>query len=741
MTRSGAILTVALLMTVAAGSSRAAVVSGRVVDLDTGKPVPWVDLGLVVEGAETATLSDPEGLFRFRRVPAGAAMLQASRIGYRTERRELVVPAGSDTLRVRLVLETEAVTLESVDVSGSAIERADDLYVDQAPVSVTGQELREQMGGTIAAVLADHTGISEETMGPAPARPVVRGLSGNRVMILEDEIGTGDLSATAPDHALVVDPLNASRIEVIRGPATLLYGSSVLGGVINVRRGAVPLVRPESTEASVAYIGDTVNAGSAGRLTVSGPAGDFGYTVDAIARTGDDVSTPLGDMRNSQIDGWNGSAGLSWFGNDSHVGVAHGRYNSDYGIPGGFRGGHPNGVDIELERQRTLMHAGIHFDDGVVESAEFFGGYSRYFHEELESSGRCGVSYGLLQHEWTQRTHLRPGAWGHSVFALSYRNRDFAQGCLSFVPQTVERTYAAAAYNEKEWSGLRWVAAARGSYREVDPSREEVNKAGAIRTRSFSGVGAALAVARDHGRWATTTVTLTRAFRAPAIEELYSEGPHLAAYSYEVGNADLDSETGVGAELRFDWRARTWSGTLTGFVNDFDRFIHPRDTGELEFGPGSEGFLERWQYVGTAVRMAGAEARVVWRATPRFELTSEASFVRAEDRDFAEPLIRMPPAMGRFTARYRTGEWTFAANVRGAVEQNRVAEFEVPTAGYVTGGVSVEWNRLGQGTFQSILLRVNNVSDLEYRNHLSRIRSVLPEPGRNVTLMFRAGVF
>lgn len=723
------------------GPARAATVQGRIFDAESGAPVPWVDVQIDTGQGPFAVLSDPAGAFVFTNVPDGEHTLRASRIGYREHRETFLVRSVDDVVALEVSLRASAVALETVDVSGTTVEREDDLYADQTPVRVTGQELRERMGTTVADVLTDHGGVSEESMGPAPARPVVRGLSGNRVLILEDEIGTGDLSGTSPDHALVVDPLNASRIEVLRGPATLLYGSSVLGGVINVRREAVPLSRPERVRASIRYMGDTVNEGSAGRLSVTGPLGDLVYSVDAMGRTGDDVHTPIGDMRNTQIDAWNGSAGLSWVDEHAHVGVAVGRYDSDYGIPGGFLGGHPNGVDIELERRRYLLHAGRHFDDGPVESVELFGGYSRYFHREIESSGLCGVSFGLLNHQWTQRTHLKPAPWGRSILALQFQHRDFAQGCLSFVPPTIERTVAAAAYNEVEWGPMRWTAGVRGEFRDVDPSRRDENKAGVIRGRSFAGTGASIAAAVDHGRVATTTLTLTRSFRAPGLEELFSEGPHLAAFSYEVGNADLDSETGNGVELRFDWRGSRLSGALTGFYNRFDGFIHPVDTGELEFGPGSEGFLERWQYRGSDTQMVGGEARLTWRATRRLELRAETSYVRATDLDLDAPLPRMPPLSGRVSARLRTGEWTWAAHARGAGEQGRVSEFEEPTSGYLTYGASVEWNRLGEGTFQSVMLRADNLTDAEYRNHLSRIRSILPEPGRNVTLMVRAGLF
>ena len=725
----------------ASASAHAAVVRGRVVDSESREPVPWVDLQIENREPVVATLSDPQGVFRMNSLGPGEYVIKAARIGYREAHVPFTIDDDGGTVVLEIELVAQAVALEAVQVSGSAVEREDDLYEGQTPVAVTGQELREQMGSTIASVLADHTGVSQESMGPAPARPVVRGLSGNRVLILEDEVGTGDLSSTSPDHALVVDPLNASRIEILRGPATLLYGSSVLGGVINVRREAVPLTRPERVQASTSTIFDTVNEGVASRLDVKGPAGDFVYTIDATLRTANDVRTPLGDMTNTQIDGWNGSAGLSWLGEHGHVGFSLGNYDSDYGIPGGFLGGHPNGVDIELERRRYLVHAGMHFERGVVESAEVFGGYSRYFHQEIESSGICGVSFGLLEHQWTQRTHLRPTRFGRSTFALQYRNRDFAQGCLSFVPPTIESTYAAAAHHEVRLGPVRWMAGVRGEMRDVDPSREEENKAGLVRDRSYGGTGASLGAAWDHGPSATTTLILSRTFRSPGLEELFSEGPHLAAYSYEIGNTELESETGSGAELRFDWKGSRVSTSVAAFANHFDGYIHPRDTGELEFGPGAEGFLERWQYRGSEVRMLGGEAQLIWRLTRAFELSGEASFVRATDLDLDQPLPRIPPIDGRISARLRLGAWTWATHLRGAAEQERVSEFEAPTAGYVTFGGSIEWNRLGTGTFTSVLLRVQNVTDAEYRNHLSRIRSVLPEPGRNVSLMVRAGIF
>lgn len=721
-----------------AGTARAAVIEGHVHDAESGLPVPWVDL--VIEGTTWATMSDGHGAFVLRNVDAGDHRLTARRIGY--DRRSMSLHVGAtDTVRVEVVLAPRPVALEVHEVSGSALEHERDLYEGQTPVLLAGRDLRERMSGTVAGVLADQPGISEESMGPAPARPVVRGLSGNRLLVLEDQVTTGDLSGTAPDHALVVDPLNAERIEVLRGPATLLYGASVLGGVVNVRRDAVPMVRRTRTEGALQVIGDSVNRSSAGNLNLVGPLGPFAYSLDVVGRSADDVSTPAGPMRNTQIDTWNGSAGLGWMGERAHFGIAGSLYESDYGIPGGFLGGHPNGVDIELERRRLQVRAGLHLGRGPVERWEAQGAYVRYFHRENESSGICGVSFGLLTHALDQRLHLRRGPWGSPVLGLSVQSRDYAQGCLTFVPPTIERTYALAAYDEFRTGPVRWVAGLRGEYREIDTSTETTNKAGRIRDRDFAGMGASLSATVDLAASLETKLTLTRAFRAPALEELFSEGPHLASYAYEVGNADLGVENGNGIELGLRWRPRSVHVALTGFWNRFDGYIHPVDTGDLEFGPGAEGFLQRWQYRGRDARLVGGEFDLMWRPTQRWEWMASLAAVQGTDLDEDRALPRMPPLTGRIGTRIRTGSLGWTVNWRGATAQRRVAEFEETSAGWSTLGASVQWSRLTEDRHQSIVLRVDNLTDAEIRNHLSRIRSILPEPGRNVTLLYRVGFF
>ena len=731
-------LLVVCLVLACAVTAGAGTIVGRTVDANTGAAVPWVEVELV--GTSVAAISDLEGRFAFPGLEPGSYTVRTRRLGYDPASSDVEVMVG-EIHPIDFDLVPQAVQMEAREVSGSRIEHERDLYEGQAPVVVAGQELRERMASTVSGVLADHAGVTQESMGPSPARPVVRGLSGNRLLVLEDEANTGDLSGSSPDHALVSDPLNATRIEVLRGPATLLYGSSVLGGVVNVRREAVPLDHYERARGSVQFIGDSVNHGSAGHANLIGPLGPLSYSFDFVGRTAGDVSTPIGDMRNTQIDTWNGSVGLGWLTERAHLGVAASLYESDYGIPGGFLGGHPNGVDIELERKRVQLRGGIHFERGPVDRWEAHGVYTRYFHQEIESTGICGVSFGLLNYGINQRLHFDRGPWGSPVLALSLQHRDYAQGCLSFVPPTVERTWAAAAYNELHSGPVRWVAGVRAEFREVDVSREVSNKAGDVRDRSFSGVGASIAASMDLRGGLGATATLTRAFRSPALEELFSEGPHLAAYSYEIGNADLGVETGRSAELRLDWQHRQLHAAITGFWTDFANYIHPVDTGELEFGPGAEGFLQRWQYRGRDARLVGGELDLQWRPWNRLELSAVASTVNGTDREIDQPLPRIPPVQGRLAARLRTGTFTWGMNLRAAADQRELSEFEEPTAGWAELGASVQWSRLTQNRHQSILLRVNNLTDGEVRNHLSRIRSILPEPGRNVTLLYRVGFF
>ncbi len=729
---AGSVLLGAALATAAANTANAAAVHGRVVERGTGSGVPLVHLACPAQDRHTT--SDEIGRFAFDDLRPGVAWILAGRIGYGVDSLRVEITEG-DTLFVSLTLRPTPLNLDTVEVEGDAIGA--ESTSGGARVELSGAELQARMRGTVAATLAQEPGISEQTMGPAPARPVVRGLSGHRLLVLEDGSATGDLSATSPDHAVVLEPLQARSIKIVRGPASLLYGSSALGGVVNVERDAVPTEAVTELRGSLSLQGESVSRGAAARLQLEQGFGEYAAQVDLVGRRASDLRTPNGRLPNTELRNLNGSAGLSRVGDWGFLGVSGGLYDSDYEIPGGFEGGHANGVDIELERRNLEGRSVWTPRHGSIERIEGHAGYSRYFHRELESNDVCGVSFGLLDYTGELRSHFRERTWGAATVGAAFERRDFATGCLSFIPPTIETRGALFVYHRLERGATIYEGAVRFDRSSVQPDRADTNKAGVIRDRAFSGVSASAGLERAVSAGLRARATATRSYRAPGLEELFTEGPHLAAYSYEIGNADLDAESGLGLEFGIEYDAPAVEYRLALFRNTLDGFIHPVDTGELEYGAGADGALARYQYRGGDAVMAGGETQGRWRPGVGWELDGAVSYVRGEATDRDRPLPLMPPLSGRVGSRRLFGPWTAGGAVRGAARQTRLDEFETETAPYALLDLSFEWRRPTLSNLQSVIFRLDNLLDSPWRNHLSRLKSIQPEAGRNLSVVYR----
>jgi iron complex outermembrane receptor protein len=431
--------------------------------------------------------------------------------------------------------------------------------------------------------------------------------------------------------------------------------------------------------------------------------------------------------------------GISRVWDAGFAGAAVSDYRSRYGIPGGFLGGHPRGVDIDLQRHRFEGRVGQQLTQGPVERLELIGTYSRYYHVELESGGTPGVSFGLLTYSLATRLHWKwPATNSSGVAGVSGEYRDYQSGYLTFTPPTIERAGAVFGYQKWTSGPFELRGGLRADARWVMPAFQDTNKSGIVRQRRFAGVSAGASVDWTRSPTLALNLSVMRSFKAPSLEDLFAEGPHLAAYSYEIGNADLASEHGLGWNVTARFGTGATYGSVSAFVNDFGSFIYSRNTGLLEIGPGAEGFLERYRFTGAPVRMTGAEAAWVAPLLREWSLEGNASFVRGTLRDDDAPLPAMPPAQGRLTLRWKRNAWDLHATIEGAAAQRRLGEFERSTASYATLDVAGQWSRSSERGQQSIVLSVSNVTDTLYRDHLSRIKDVMPEPGRNVRLLVRS---
>ena len=706
-------------------------ISGQVIDAEAGTPLVDVHVSLLCT-AEGASLfrTGRTGEFRFDEIAPETYTLRFERVGYETLDQEIVVNADSTAMTVKLKrspLQLGEVVVTPGDEEHAHFEKTTDL-------NLSAQELGQQMGATIAETLSGEVGIAQRTMGRAAARPVIRGMGGDRLLILEDGGRTGDKSASAADHAVAIDPTTATNIEITRGPASLIYGSSALGGVVNVKREAIPQTLPNRPTMSLTFQGESVNSGLTGTTGLTIPIGDLAWRLELNRRHTDDTHTPIGILENTSLSQTNFSTGVSMVKDWGHFGISGGSYRSDYGIPGSPEG-HIQGVTIDLDRQRYEGNFEYGFQQSFLEKLKLHSTYTRYQHQEIESNNTLGVEFGLLTYNLSALAYMH----GDAVAGIWGEYRDHATGGFYWTPHTREMSLAGFYFKQKRLNDdLTLQGAIRYDIRRVEPFEDgAVTRAGAVQQRDFGGVSSAASGIYHWDDHLETGATLMKTFRTPGIEELFSDGPHLASYSYEIGNAELGSEDGFGTEAFLRYSAERVKLNLTVFRNQIYSYLIPTNTGEKEWGSGAAGWLWIYQYRGQDAVLDGAEFSVDAEIVSRLQAQVRMSYVRGTLADSESPLERIPPLNGKVALRYVTRSLNVHFTARLSDGQYRLSEFEEATDGYIVYDVGIQlafpiWQLQHQA-----VVTVKNIFDTEYRQHLSRIKSVMPEPGRNMKLLYR----
>ena len=723
---------------------RAGSVEGIITDIETGEPVAYAYLHL--EEINRATTADRNGRFRMGNIPEGAYTLLVHRLGYASKSYPFVIKSDEST-----VLEIE---LRQTILRGSAVEvtaRTGDFRgsnLEHASIKVTGADLRRNLGSTLSETLSNIPGFDQRTMGAAPARPVMRGLGDERLLILQDGERTGDVSSTSADHSVTIDPIGAEEIEIARGPAALAYGGNAIGGVINVVRNLIATSIPSSMTGTATLHGSSVNTGvsAAGMLTI--PSNNWVYNIDLNGRIGGDYRSPIGMIDNSGYMTTNSSAGASYIRPWGYSGVAVTTYLSNYGIPPDPIGGHPNGVDIEMMRFQVENRNEFLIRDSFLRLIETQLSYRYYNHKEFETSEIIGTEYNVNAVNLSVKANHRPigflhngriGIWG-----------EFKDYTVIDRANIESFTFSGAAFaiQEADFGPLHLELGTRLEVSHVQPKQERFSQLiGDIRRRSFVGLASSVSLIYDMGRGWNAGTVLMHSYRPPSSEELYSQGPHIAAYSFEIGNPELKAERGLGSELFLRYKSSTATLELTGFHNNFSNYNFARDTGR-ESVPFPN--LNEFQFEGTGAEIYGAEFStelVLLRnlvAQGSFSYTVGNRDVSDEEREASgitrqrDPLPMIPPFTTRLGLTYTIGDFSFGGRYRYSSQQNRVAEFEEPTDAFSLIDLNAEYSFMSASNMlHTFSLNVNNLLNTEYRNHLSRLKEIFPEPGFNVNLLYR----
>ena len=703
------------------------------------RPIPGVRLVLVEANRET--LTDRVGAFRISEVTPGTYTLRVEAMGYRSHEEALEVAPGLEPITLSLV--RRALALPEVIATGSPLRGVAPYQPGQA---LGREELAARAADSFGQMLDGEPGVAMRSLGPVTGRPVIRGLDGDRVAVLENGQRMGDMAETAHDHAVAMEPLTADRVEVVRGPASLLYGSSALGGVVNLLRRDIPSDWfPGLTGSGAAQLA------SVNRMVAGAGSAEYGMESWAVSgrgsfREGSDFRAPgapegvLGSTHNRLI---TGGAGLGWEGRSLRGGISVDGQDHVFGIPEELDDPDEE-IEIRSRRHRVSGLAEWRRPDNAFRNVEVRGAVTRFHQREVETEfGPGGTVEEEIPHDFRRTTAdlgvtavhgpagpIRAGAIGASLVASELT----ARGVEEFHPDG--RSWHAGVFTFQQAPLADRVDALLGARLEHGQTRASGNPmfpdfaAG----RKATTVSGALGLSGRLGDGWEVGGQLARAHRTPLLEQLYSDGPHVGAGRFEVGDPELENEVGHGVDLFVRYGGERLRAELALFGNRILDFVFPRNTGEVHEPSG----FPVVQWTASGADFLGGEAVLVARVGERVRLRATADYVRGVQRDEARtPLPFIPPLRGSLDSRYDTGGWWVGARARTALRQGRVPPHQEATDGYTLLDLQAGLQLNGDGG-HLLILRVENALDTVYRDHLSRVdERRFPMPGRNLSVVYR----
>jgi iron complex outermembrane receptor protein len=710
---------------------------GRAVGSD-GQPARGAQATLVELRRRVAVGDD--GTFELTGIPPGTWLLQIESPVQGSGSSRVTIAAGEEAaVEVQLSVFThheEVVVTASPEVR-SRLELA-------APISVMdGEDLALRRQATLGATLEAVPGVSTSHFAAGASRPVIRGLASDRVRMLQDGLGTGDVSDISQDHAVTIDPLSAERVEIIRGPATLLYGSSAIGGVVNVEDNRIPSLRLGSPWSGAVEIGGgSVANDRNAAASLAGGSDRWGWHLGGYYRQADDYEIPgaaavpgasedeetaFGVLPNSDLENAGGTVGFSrFFGDAGYVGLSYQRFDSEYGIPSEPE----EGVRIDMKRDRIDFRTELERSFGPFRGLRLRAGATDYEHTEFEGPE---VGTVFFNDYWESRLELvqkQRGIWSGSI-GLQVNDRELeAVGEEAFIPSTDAQDWALFLFEELGWEKLKLQLGARLDNREVS------TRATDLPDRDFDDVSSSVGLVFLPAAGSSLGLSVARAVKFPSSEELYSNGLHVATGAFEIGDPDLDPESSLGADLSFRHTTGRVTGEVTLFAQDFDQFIFQRLTGEED----EEGFPVVVFTQADAEFLGGEmEGTFGILENPRrhLDLRLFGDYVEAEQTGDNEDLPRIPPLGYGAGLDFHGERFHAMVETRHRDDQDRLAPNETPTASYTVLNASFSYRFFTGAQVYDLLLRGRNLTDEEVRDHTSFVKDIVPLPGRDLSLSLR----
>lgn len=653
----------------------------------------------------------------------------------------LVVITALFTCQASAANENTVIELATVPVTGNPLGVSSDEMV--VPISIlNGRELSLKRESTLGDTLNGIPGVSATSFGPNSSRPVIRGLDAERVRIMQNGIGILDASSLSFDHAVSLDPLVIEQVEVIRGPAALLYGGSAVGGVVNAIDHRIPTEKLEGitgrAEASAGGADSQNNL--AGVIDVGN--GKIAVHADAYTRKTSDLDIPgfavssrknradgtvrdnRGRLVNSSASGEGGALGASLTFDSGYAGISYSGFRNNYGTVA-----EPN-VRADMQSDRWDFAGEARELGGMIERVKMKLAHTDYQHQELEN-GEVGTTFKNRGLEGSfEAGHASIGNL-QGVAGFQFQNSNFeALGDEAFVPSVNTQSKALYLYEELPLGRLKLSLGGRVEHVTLDAG---AFKDDAAKKNSFNPASYALGgLYTFNSNWSLAT-NLSHNERAPSYFELYANGAHLATGQYEIGNASFDKERSNGIDAQIRWKDGKNSFNFGAYYTRFSSFLGLLNTGDTDAGSG----LPIAQFSSFAATFRGLEADGRFNIADYVDLTLRGDYVRATNLDSSDPMPRITPFRLGAGLHYQKDRFGARADVLHAFGQSRTAANELATDGYTNLSAMVTY-KLPTKLGLEVYAKANNLLDQEIREHASFLKDIAPQAGRAVLIGLRA---
>jgi len=742
-------------------------VSGFVYDFDDRSPISNANVFITKYNIGTATDKNGYFLLPVSSIDENQIELNIKVIGYK--QKILSIDMSNYCSNCSMIdLDMLFINKNPIELEGMHVHSHADYTSHLSNIDISGKELDQNLKGNIATTLSNYPNIGINSFGSVVSKPALRGFSGDRFLLTKEGDETGDLSQSSIDHVIALDMSEVIGVEVIRGPRSLVFGANAIGGVVNTDLIGSPDFRVEKFYHRYMIGSESFNRGVYANMILCIPDMGTNNQVNLFLskkNTKNEISS-IGELANTDSENKNQKISFINYNKDGYISYSLENFNMGYGIPPNI-GGHISGVDILLSKKTQIFS--FHKDISLYQfnQVDIKYNFIDYIHLELVNNSvktndlsqlyNAG-DYHLALAKQTHNFQIELNSQ-NSILGLEYNKKEFTPSGYYLTPDTEELYYSIYGYNENniESLDLDLFSSFRLGFLNVLPKADDVQYINLdsedVKNKNFKATSVSFGAAKEFNHFKLDG-WLMHTMRPPRVEELFSDGPHLGTYSYEIGNPNLDIEEIYGIESSINYNHNPFNFSITGFYNYSPYYFEMAKMGDcpesinwdplsgtshpcagvdfIDWGSGEFGFLYKYNSRGVEAVLKGLELSFEYKIKD-FQLSYNFSNVDGANETLGRPLSYMNPTKEILSIEYSRSLISYKVSLTKIHEQNRLGEFETYTPGAFLTDFVLSYRKHGS----SITLQLNNIFDNKYYNHLSRIKDIVPEPGQNIHLIYK----